>query len=221
MDSIQFHHIKLEKSRKVTNFTSMRAFTSLFRLIELLLLLVLVSKLYFRIPVAVKFSGDAFREAAVFLVSPRFVFVLGNAIVITLFAKSGRYSGGHDPSNTAAMVDVYQELIKKSEKRSEMERYEINKRGEERRLVEEKRVERICRRIQSEKSFEAVKPEARGGKLKRYESDKYLRICDSDKELVKCSYPEDGMSNEEFRDKIEAFIARQKRFQKDEEHFVI
>ncbi|XP_010548062.1 PREDICTED: uncharacterized protein LOC104819615 isoform X2 [Tarenaya hassleriana] len=219
MDSIQFHHIKLEKSRKVVSFVPLRAFASFFRLIELLLLLVLISNMFFRFPVAVKFSGDVFREAAVFLVSPRFVFVLGNAIVIILFAKSGRYSG-QGSSDTTETAGVYQELVRKSENRSEIGRYKIEERGS----VEEKRVrfdERICRRSLSEKSSEAVKPEKYGGKLKRYESDKCLRICGSDKKLVKFPYQEDVMSSEEFRNKIEAFIARQKRFQKHEEHFVI
>lgn len=203
------------------NFQAIRSFTSLFRVIELLLLLILISKLSFP---SVKLSGDIFREAAVFLVSPRFVFFIGNAIVIILFAKSGRYSSSHEPLKTtteAASNDVYHEFLHKSEKkRSEV--YET--RTEQ--LKKPSAVKRVSfERSQSEKAFEAVKPleSTNGGKMmKRYVSEKHMRICDSDKKVVvRVKKPEDRMSNEQFRTKIEAFIARQKRIQKDEEHLTI
>ncbi|KAJ6402827.1 hypothetical protein OIU84_014856 [Salix udensis] len=67
--------------------------------------------------------------------------------------------------------------------------------------------------------------------LRRSATERCRKSIDSNKELEKSSCPEDKMSNEEFRcmteDKmsneefrctIEAFIARQKRFRKDEEN---
>ncbi|XP_010447061.1 PREDICTED: uncharacterized protein LOC104729759 [Camelina sativa] len=224
MDSVKFQHLKMEKSRGILNFQAIRSFTSLFRVIELLFLLILISKLSFP---SVKLSGDIFKGAAVFLVSPRFVFFVGNAIVITLFAKSGRYSSSsHEPLKTTteaatASNDLYQEFVHKSEKK----RSEVYETKTEQ-LKKTSGVKRVTfERCQSQKAFEAVQPleSSNGGKvMKRYVSEKHLRICDSDKKVVvRVKKPEDGMSNEQFRTKIEAFIARQKRIQKDEEHLII
>lgn len=208
----------MEKPRGILNFQAIRSFTNLFRLIEAIFLLILISKLSFP---SVKLSGDIFKEVSVFLVSPRFVFLIGNAIVITLFAKSGRYSSSHEPSKTtteASSNDLYQEFLHKSEKkRSEV--YET-KTEQPKKPSGVKRVS--FGRSQSQKAFEAVQPLESGKIMKRYESEKHLRICDSDKKvLVRVKKPEDGMSNEQFRTKIEAFIARQKRIQKDEEHLIV
>ncbi|XP_002869138.2 uncharacterized protein LOC9303185 [Arabidopsis lyrata subsp. lyrata] len=222
MDPIKFQHLKMEKSRGILNFQVIRSFTSLFRLIELLFLLILISKLSFP---SVKLSGDIFREAAVFLVSPRFVFFVGNAIVITLFAKSGRYSSSQEPLKTtteAESNDLYQDFLHKSEKKKSVV-YETK-------TEQLKKPSGVIKRVsfgrsQSQKAFEAVQPlESTNGEktMKRYVSEKHMRICDSDKKVVvRVKRPEDGMSNEQFRTKIEAFIARQKRIQKDEEHLII
>ncbi|KAF8090488.1 hypothetical protein N665_0475s0023 [Sinapis alba] len=213
MDSVQLQHFKMEKPRGILNFQTIRSFTSLFRLIELILLLILISKLSFP---SVKLSTDIFRGAAEFLVSPRFVFFIGNAIVITLFAISRRYNSAHEPTSKtteAVSNDLYHEFLHESEKkRSEV--YETVK-------TEQPMKKRVSfERSQSQKVSESS---TCGGKvMKRYESEKHLRICDTDKKVVvRAKRPEDRMTNEQFRTTIEAFIARQKRIQKDEEHTIV
>lgn len=204
----------MEKPRRIFNLP---AFTNLFRLMELILLTILISKLSFP---SVKLSGDIFREAAEFLVSPRFVFFVGNAIVITLFAKYRRHSSVHETTE-AESNDLYQELLYKNEKKTS-EVHET-KTEQSKKLSGVKRVS--FERSQSQKAFEVVHPPEStcGGRvMKRYESEKHLRICDTDKKVVvRGKKPEDKMSNEQFRTKIEAFIARQKRIQKDDEHLII
>ncbi|CAH8329399.1 unnamed protein product [Eruca vesicaria subsp. sativa] len=216
MDSVQLQHFKMEKPRGILNFKALRSFTSLFRLIEMILLLILISKLSFP---SVKLSTDIFKEAAAFLVSPRFVFFIGNAIVITLFAISRRYNSVHEPiskTTEAGGNDLYHEFLHESEKKR-LEVCETKKPSGVKRVSFE--------RSQTQKAFEAVHPleSTCGGKvMKRYESEKHLRICDSDKKVhVRTKKADDRMSNEQFRTKIEAFIARQKRIQKDEEHLIV
>ncbi|CAH8380222.1 unnamed protein product [Eruca vesicaria subsp. sativa] len=210
MDSIKFQHLKMEKPRGILNLSAIKSFTNIFRLIELILVLILISKLSFP---SLKISCDSFKEATVFLVSPSFVFFVGNAIVVILFAKSKRYSSTHETTE-ATSNDLYQELLYKTEKKTS----EVHKTKTEqsKKLSGVKRVS--FERSQSQKAFEAV--HLHGGKImRRYDSEKHLKICDSDKKVVvRAKKPEDKMSNEQFRTKIEAFIARQKRIQKDEEH---
>ncbi|KAL0725991.1 hypothetical protein Bca4012_022084 [Brassica carinata] len=211
MDSIKFQHFKMEKTRGIFNLPALKSFTNMFRLIELILLLTLISKLSFP---SVKLSGDIFREASAFLVSPRFVFFVGNAIVITLFAISRRYSSSHEATEAASNNDLYQELLYKTEKKTS----EVH----ETKTEQSKELKRVSfERCQSQKAFEAVHPleSTHGGKImRRYDSEKHLKVCHSDKKVVvRAKKPEDKMSNEQFRTKIEAFIARQKRIQKDED----
>ncbi|KAG2241148.1 hypothetical protein Bca52824_090435 [Brassica carinata] len=198
MDSIQFQHFKMEKPRGIFNFPAIKSFTNIFRLMELILLTILISKLSFA---SVKLSGDIFREAAEFLVSPRFVFF------------SRRHSSAHETTE-AESNDLYQELLYKNEKKTS-EVHET-KTEQSKKLSGVKRVS--FERSQSQKTFEAVHPHV-GNIMRRYDSEKHLKVCDSDtKVVVRAKKPEDAMSNEQFRTKIEAFIARQKRIQKDEEH---
>ena len=200
----------MEKPRGIFNFPAIKSFTNIFRLMELILLTILISKLSFA---SVKLSGDIFREAAEFLVSPRFVFFVGNAIVITLFAQSRRHSSAHETTE-AESNDLYQELLYKDEKKTS--EVHDTKTEQAKKLSVVKRVS--FERNQSQKAFEAVHPHV-GNIMRRYDSEKHLKVCDSDtKVVVRAKKPEDAMSNEQFRTKIEAFIARQKRIQKDEEH---
>ncbi|ONI02471.1 hypothetical protein PRUPE_6G200500 [Prunus persica] len=64
----------------------------------------------------VKNSGFYFQDISGFVVSPRFVFVVGNIIVIILLVKSGKFSG--KDSSTGA--DLYDEFVHNSEKNHEM-----------------------------------------------------------------------------------------------------
>lgn len=84
--------------------------TNIFRLLEVCVVLILISRASFHVPVAIKNSGDYFRGFSIFMVSPRFVFVMGNIIIITLFAKSGQFSSHGTKSNNSES-DFYHQFI--------------------------------------------------------------------------------------------------------------
>ncbi|KAF3527381.1 hypothetical protein DY000_02036578 [Brassica cretica] len=124
-----------------------------------------------------------------------------------------RHSSAHETTE-AESNDLYQELLYKNEKKTS----EVHETKTEmsKKLSGVKRVS--FERSQSQKTFEAVHRHV-GNIMRRYDSEKHLKVYDSDtKVVVRAKKPEDAMSNEQFRTKIEAFIARQKRIQKDEEH---
>ncbi|KAE8716884.1 hypothetical protein F3Y22_tig00110108pilonHSYRG00088 [Hibiscus syriacus] len=154
--------IKLQKRNAMSKQHQLCKVANLLRFVEVCILLVLISRFTTHLPVA---FGEYFRGLSVLLVSPRFVFVVGNAIVITLFAKAGQFS----PSRT--------DITRSSSRR--------------------------------------------GRKATRLGSEKYVKQSDPEEEPVKSSCPEDGMSNEQFRNTVEAFIARQKKLLREEEYSVI
>ncbi|KAF2301868.1 hypothetical protein GH714_030042 [Hevea brasiliensis] len=179
-----------------------------------------------RLPVAVKNSSEYFKDITVILVSPRFVFILGNAIVITLFAKSGQFSG-QDRTGKNSKTDIYEEFVEKSERIHGMHRYESGYKEKQSSSVEYIVTEATCtsvesknyQRSQSEKLDRATHNKS-CRELRRSATEKCTKSIDSGEGWVKISYPEDSMSSEEFRCKVEAFIARQKRFRKDEENSI-
>ncbi|XP_022948013.1 uncharacterized protein LOC111451717 [Cucurbita moschata] len=244
MESVGFCDIRTEKMNAILKYRQLRKIANLFRFIELCLILVVISKLSIHLPSAFKNSGEYFRCLSMTLISPRFVFLIGNAIVITLFAKSGQFSGT-DLSKKNSVADLYEEFIQNSEKNQRTRRAEIKYRikqtdsgnvhgdasikyrikqidsGSGNASIAIKKIgnpEEIkhYRRSQSEK-IAVVQRENPHSKLSRSETEKSKKIVRLSEGTEQISYPEDGMSNEEFQEMVEAFIARQQRLRREEE----
>lgn len=226
MGSFNIINIKVEKENAMKKHRQLQKFANLFRFIEICLILALISRFSVGLPVAVKNSAEYFKDITVILLSPRFVFILGNAIVITLFAKSGQFSG-QDPSEKNSRTDLYEEFVEKSERNQIMQRYEAGNRGKQSSCVECIVTEATCTSVES-KNYQRSRSEKLDRvtinkpciQLRRSATEKCRGSADSGEGWVKVSYPEDNMSNEEFRCTVEAFIARQKRFRKDEENSI-
>lgn len=213
MDSFEIDSIKVEKANAILRYRQLRKITNLFRFIEVCLVLILVSKFSLQLPIAIKVSGDYFRDLSVTLISPRFVFVVGNAIIIILFAKSGQFSG----QNQAEKCDethLYDEFVEKSEKGM----IEISKSEETLVMVDTYTTyeAKVYRRTQSENPIKDNSDKTHR-ELRRSVTEKCLKPTDS----CEKNYSEDVMSDEEFNRKVEAFIARQQRFRREEESMAV
>ncbi|XP_044508494.1 uncharacterized protein LOC123227543 [Mangifera indica] len=196
-----------------------RKVASLFRAIEICVLLVVLTRIFAQLPVAVKSSGEYFKDFTVVLFSPRSVFIIGNLIVVILYLKSGQFSAqkftGKNPRK-----DCFEEFFEKGEK--------IQKHREKQIICEENAAREgphTCksnsyRRSQSEK-FQGVNIDKSCRQLRRSATENCRKSTNSVDKSAKILYPEDHMSNEEFRRTIEAFIARQQRFRREEEYSVI
>ena len=239
MDSLNLYEIKAEKANAMLiRHSQLRRLANLLRLVEALVVLVLVSRLSLTIPHAVKNSGGLLRDLSAVLFGPRFVFVIGNLIVVVLFAKSGQFS----PKKKLPLHDdLYDEFLRRSgEKKATADHSHNNKvvsRSTFGRSKSEvfspagraKRSSRVLRRSETEK-FGNIDGEyckvvsdqnqkSGGDNGNDHEIVKVEEDVDTKKKKKQCLYPEDLMSGEEFRLKVEAFIARQQRFRSMEEEF--
>ncbi|KGN61815.1 uncharacterized protein LOC105434603 [Cucumis sativus] len=224
MESVNFYDIRTEKANAILKYRQFRKIANLFRFIELCLILIVISRFSSHLPTALKNSTEYFRCLSVTLISPRFVFLIGNAIVITLFAKSGQFSA-KDPSKKSLVADLYEEFIKNSEKNNQKSpRTEIKHIDESRRkasisvekIVNNPKETRRYERSKSER-MEVVPREKVDREMQRSETEKCKKMVELKEGRRNRSYLEDGMSNEEFRQTVEAFIARQQRLQREEE----
>ncbi|KAI9127775.1 hypothetical protein K1719_000768 [Acacia pycnantha] len=117
MDSFNLANLKAKKIIAMKQ-QKLRWISNLFRLVEVCAVLILISRFSFQVPVAVKNSGDYFRGFSIFMVSPPFVFLMGNVIIVTLFAQSGQFSalGSKPKSSESDLYHQFIENITKNEK---------------------------------------------------------------------------------------------------------
>ncbi|GLT30604.1 hypothetical protein SLA2020_053960 [Shorea laevis] len=224
MDSFD---IKLEKRNAILKHRRRCKIANLLRLVEVCVVLIFISRLTIQFPAAVKNSGGYFRDLKVTLESPRFIFIIGNLIVIILFTNSGKFSSQDDTGKSSG-ADLYEDFLEKSEtSQSATHNYETKYRQKQRKTEEtghrekqrkhvrfkENTNSREHRRSTSENQRQVSCNKACYQVHRLSKTEKIQKLNDSSENPC----PEDDMSSEEFRNIIEAFIERQKQFRKDEE----
>lgn len=243
------HNIKVEKVNAKLRYRRLQKITALFRLMELCIFFFIVSRFTTQLPIAFKVSGEYFRGLSVMAVSPRFVFIIGNAIVIVLFLKSGQLSPKDgNLSTNSSKFDLYEEYVKNCEKNQiyiETESRSNNKKqrkrspfvsrevdhpdsahsdvspthseNEERKTKINRSHSENLKTLQPEEEEEEEKDDA-SQKLRRSLTVRYRESVNyEEKSAAVGGYAEDEMSGEEFRRAVEAFIARQQRFLREED----
>ncbi|KAJ8530191.1 hypothetical protein K7X08_037026 [Anisodus acutangulus] len=217
MESSNFHNIKLEKANAILRYKKHQRATMLFRFIEFCIFFVIISRFSTQLPLNFKLSTDYFKGLGVTLITPRFVFVLGNAIVIILYLISGQ-SSTKDSSTNNVKIDLYNDYKQKCSINKETYCEQIKKQS----ILVEKKI----RRIHSDNAISLSHDEKkRRKKMIRSATVGCLKVIDTNSvkptttTMTTTSYPEDRMSSDEFRNTVDAFIARQQRLLREEELF--
>lgn len=250
MESLNIKKLRIvesKKGNKIQKQKQLRKIGNLLRYAEICVLMVLVSRVSLQqLPLALKNSTEYLRG---FTISPLFVFLVGNIIIITLFAQSGQFSPPSPTkrgSDSEPEPDLYLEFLQNSttntmmyqniqiadrkritikdgckikQQQSEKESISIKVKAAEKKRT---KVKRDCevkeyRRCQSEVML--VK-----GVEESEEKPRVLQRCESESEKTKRTATstnheieeENGMSNDEFRRTVEAFISRQQRLRLQE-----
>ncbi|KAL0454162.1 UNVERIFIED_CONTAM: hypothetical protein Slati_0755400 [Sesamum latifolium] len=220
MESFNFHDIRVEKANAISRYLRIQRITTLFRFLELFVFLIVVSRFSTQFALSLRLSGEYFRRISVAIISPRFVFLVGNAIVIALFLKSGRFSGGDGEK----VADFYEEYVEKCRKNQQAcNSKEEKKASDPHKSHGVRHVEKAMHRSNSENlDRSAAQANIRRRELRRSMTEDCRKIQDPERKTATAgsySYAEEEMSNEEFRRTVEAFIARQQKFLREEEGF--
>ncbi|XP_045817421.1 uncharacterized protein LOC123910367 [Trifolium pratense] len=181
------------KAEKQSTMKTHNIFTSIaktLRLLELCLVLLFLLWTLTHLPFFLRISFD-------FLQSPIFIFALSNAIIAALFAQSDlRFSSS--ASDFASIV----------EERLECQIKQINDKC----MVDVN----SCSAVTDSGNLQVCSPlpetmngEGENEKLRRSETSETEKV----REIL---YPQDKLSNEEFQRTIEAFIAKQMRFLRED-----
>uniref|UniRef100_A0A7N0V2I7 DUF4408 domain-containing protein n=1 Tax=Kalanchoe fedtschenkoi TaxID=63787 RepID=A0A7N0V2I7_KALFE len=211
-------NVKAEQSTGI-RFYSYKV-RKLVKLLEILSALILVLWSSTRLPVAVKLLAESAKQLCALLLSTPSVFLIGNAIVVALVG-SFQSSPGPNP-------DPYEEFVERSRRMTQTQSHEVEleKQSEEEdsssaaaaatvpESVDVSEVSKVkrYRRTQSE-SVVLVRPDVRKELRRSRTGDVGMEgklAWEKRSEVV------DDLSGDEFRRRVEAFIAKQQRFLRDE-----
>ncbi|CAH9114762.1 unnamed protein product [Cuscuta epithymum] len=249
MDLYSFQNIKAEKEKAIMKYRRMQKMTILFRFVEFCIFAIAFSRFSAHFPQALNFSGDHFKEILVSLISPRFLFVVGNAIVVILYLKSKKSStDDNEEMNNKQSISVSgEEEDVVPEKRRKIEQAPVSSLEKNCPAPEDEKPElydddeKKClghsffhgnnepmNKQRSEEEEEET-PASRQ-QMHRSQSESWIvsTVPERTKDLTRsatvgCRKSEERaveteeMSSEEFRRKVEDFIARQQRLLREEE----
>ncbi|KAJ0985897.1 hypothetical protein J5N97_004253 [Dioscorea zingiberensis] len=213
--------VKAEKASAMRRYRRIRTVGRLFRCLEACAAIMIISWSSAKLPAAARLSGDLLRSAAAVLLSPRFVFLLGNAIVLVLFAKSGNLSPSPTPTTSSSPVsasptpsgDLYDEFLESRGRVSHSLAPPQPSEGDV--VYEDKAVcvetKRECRRTRSEK----MEKQRNAPELRRSETDLALKVTEIGKNVTAAE------DDDEFRRTIEAFIEKQLKFHRQESMTIV
>ncbi|PKA66569.1 hypothetical protein AXF42_Ash003223 [Apostasia shenzhenica] len=213
------------KSTEIRRFRRLQQIGRLLRCFEAAGVIFLLSYSSSYVQAAARYSGEFLRRAASVLVSPASVFLIGNTIVLVLFAKSGKISSASSSISETESEDASgggEPAILSGDVCSDLSYPPPTHLGPAEEVVFEDKavcVEiRACSRSQSER-FDRIREER---KLRRAETDvgRPLTAHDKGRALAQDNV-EDEDDSEQFRRTIEEFIAKQQQFQREESLAVI
>ncbi|KAI3785303.1 hypothetical protein L1987_44419 [Smallanthus sonchifolius] len=239
MDIFDIHDVKAEKENAMLQYRRFRKIAKLFRLVELFLAVVLLSWISTRLPFVIRIFGEYFRQLLSIIVSPLFIFLVGNVIVLTLVVKSGQLTGNFSVLDIAGS-DLYEEIVNNVSEdvppvlepdeivyQDKKIISEVNTKPISGYCCEENEIKvsdsvpdldlKTYRRSQSEN---LIKREC-VVELRRSETEIGRRKVDTPVEEKTVGNVVDELSNEEFQRRIEGFIARQVRFHLEEKLSVV
>ncbi|KAF3495615.1 hypothetical protein DY000_02057271 [Brassica cretica] len=225
MDSPSTQKPKPRKMKAAVKKSRAQKLLDLFyRVIEITVVMVTVAKLCYQLVIMFEDSG-----LSRFLINRHLAFLLGNAIVIAVVAKCGLFAN-QEPDARRNSNDFYNEFVRESSRReqsSEEDRSkhisEDKKQSRAKQSMLENRAKQSTEDNNREKQSTDKKDITVKREKQRSESENLEGSKKSSCGRLKRSETERhaDVSDDELRYKIESFIARQRRNQKDEEFCIV
>ncbi|KAJ0239223.1 Uncharacterized protein HA466_0237120 [Hirschfeldia incana] len=238
MDSPSTQKTKPRKMKAVVKKSKVQKLLDLFyRVVEITVVMVTVAKLCYQL--VIMFEDSSLTR---FLINRHLAFLLGNAIVIAVVAKCGLFSN-QEPVAPKNSNDLYDEFVRESSIREQSLHADVICR--EKQSSEEDRSKQSMLENKAKQSTEDNR-EKQSNDKKDKSVKRHKQVITQKQESPRKSYERSGcenlegskksccgrlkrseterpadVSDDELRYKIESFIARQRRNQKDEEFCIV
>ncbi|KAL9231656.1 hypothetical protein vseg_006854 [Gypsophila vaccaria] len=235
MNPLNINHIKVEKANAIKlRYQKLRKITNFFRVFEIFLVLAVISRVSLQLPLTIfNLLNHYFNNMTIFLGSPQFVFIIGNVIVITLFINHGNFYNNKCDIKSSKIIATNNDITTNNNTMKLLKHKSHGIISEENTIMAtifstpEHQVIKIYHRSNSEKVIRREEMKTKCCNLRRSNTEirRVKKSCNCSNNNNSSSknvnedrhYPEDHMSNEDFRRKIESFIAKQQRFLREEE----
>ncbi|KAK4733371.1 hypothetical protein R3W88_007632 [Solanum pinnatisectum] len=251
MDACDFvGGVKVEDNAVIVKLRSLKCVAKVFRVVEFCFVVLLLLWISTRLPFAVRISGEYFRQIVGLILSPVFIFILCNFIVLILLLKSGLHSGDSSFFRNVAGAEVlYDSFLKNTEFSGDFSsgNSSLVPENEARDIVyEDKQTIFEESTVTNQKSLgseeletvmnkaltkpkvprriqsEKLNEEKISVKFRRSETEKCRKITNpGDSVSPKTAHEVDELSNEEFQKAIEDFIAKQTKFHQQEKLAIV
>ncbi|KAI7739398.1 hypothetical protein M8C21_010741 [Ambrosia artemisiifolia] len=109
MDIFDIHNVKVEKANAMKQYQRFRKIAKLFRLVELFLAVILISWMLIQLPFVIRLFSNYFRHLFSIIISPLFIFLIGNMIILVLVVKSGQVT--ENPSEYCELDNAGSDLF--------------------------------------------------------------------------------------------------------------
>ncbi|XP_068465598.1 uncharacterized protein [Phaseolus vulgaris] len=220
MDQFLF---KAEKANAIQRHNLFAAVSKTLRILELCLLLLLLSWLLTRLPFVFALSAQFLTRLLSFAASPLFVFALSNAIIAALLAQSRRFSAPHSAAD-ALYHDFLNTRTPLTVIHAPQPRVLPEPEFHDKKVIAETVQDRPSVDPAPTTKFRRSKSENWKGDSVKTPRRRHLRRSETEKRRENPPenlYPQDKLSNEEFQRAIEAFIAKQLRFLREESSAIV
>ena len=246
MDPLDFDSVKAEKAKALRRYNSFHRVGRFFRAAEVCVAILFLFWTFSRLPFAVQISREFLRRIAGVVSTPLFVFLLGNCIVVLLLTKSSQEDNDRGSSALNADTDIYEALVRSVENQyKEADELEEKIVYDDKEVIvidlmssdiprEENNKLKVYGRSKSDIKQTSADDDdhmvviPKPSSLQRSETEKCIRTDDinnnnnnNDDDDNMNNYAEDNLSNEEFQKTIEAFIAKQLMFRRQESLAVV
>ncbi|KAH0701679.1 hypothetical protein KY285_015957 [Solanum tuberosum] len=242
--------VKVEDNAVIVKLWSLKCVAKVFRVVEFCFVVLLLLWISTRLPFAVRISGEYFRQIVGLLLSPVFIFILCNFIVLILLLKSGLHSGDSSIFRNVAGAEVlYDSFLKNTEFSADFSsgNSSLVPEIEARDIVyEDKQTIFEESTVTNQKSFgseeletvmnkaltkpkvprrtqsEKLNEEKNSVKFRRSETEKCRKVTNpGDSVSPETAHEVDELNNEEFQKAIENFIAKQTKFHQQEKFPIV
>lgn len=225
MDNEVFDSVKFEKSKAIARSNRFQDMMKMLQIFEVIVAVVLISWSWTRIPAAVKISGEFLVQVTSYLFKPHVVFLIGNAIIVAIVVLCRQTDAGSN--NSVTYDDIESEEIHHTEIQQSFVGDVPETAEPSVATTEDKQiVSSECKvpEIQCNEAATAIDTAIKQiQKFKRTQSEKLkkqitssprreLRRSETDTRTIVPVEAVDTLSNEEFRNTIEAFIKKNQIF---------
>ncbi|CAN6900503.1 unnamed protein product [Brassica oleracea] len=228
MDSPSTQKAKPRKMKAAVKKSRAQKLLDLFyRVIEITVVMVTVAKLCYQLVIMFEDSG-----LSRFLINRHLAFLLGNAIVIAVVAKCGLFAN-QEPDARRNSNDFYNEFVRESSRREKtlhtdvISREKQSSEDKKQRRAKQSMLENRAKQSTEDNNREKQSTDKKDITVKREKQRSGSENLEGSKKSscgrLKRSETERhaDVSDDELRYKIESFIARQRRNQKDEEFCIV